>query len=1201
MTDTNNTILIATRDSSTVELPPSGKVRVFVGADGNWKSINSSGTVTAYAAGVSLGDIAAAITAHEAETDPHTQYLKIVDHIDNIAQYTSTSFFPSVGNIVLLYIAKDTNYIYRWDTGTTSYVQVGGSSGGGGAVSSVFGRTGSVTASSGDYTALQITNTPSGNVSSTTVQAAINELQTDIDSRALNSSLTAHVSDTANPHNTTKSQVGLSNVDNTSDMNKPVSTAQQAALDLKADIASPTFTGTVSGITKSMVGLSNVDNTSDTTKNSAIATLTNKTIDASLNTISNIDDTNIMAGASIDVTKLSFGVVTNTEFDYLNGVTSNIQTQINAKASTSDLTSHTSNTSNPHSVTKAQVGLSNVDNTSDVNKPISTATQTALNLKANLASPALTGIPTAPTASNSTNTTQLATTAFVQSVIASIPSANTRNVGGGGGYTSIATAIASCSSPSATNRYVINIEAGTYIEPQINVPSYIYIVGADERAVIIKPSGAHHVFGIYQPQVYISFLTISSAPTGYAAVDIQDADDYSLMHKVHVTDSYTGIQLNVTSGATTNTLFYTEYCDIEECENPLIVYSATGSYFGFMQNENLYIGNYLTPFSGTTGVLIHGNTEVVFNNGTIEDLYSPNTGDGITFYDGATVDITGTILNQWNKAIHAPATGSAPFITSRFVNCTNNTVDMNLQHPTLTGVVSAFADITKISIGATTGVMIDIIDPVNASQMTIGGLYLGDSFSASSNYSDAIRIQSSPGLMFGGDVTYSSSSLNITVATGEGYVLTGLATTDYLKYVKFAPQSISLTADSTTWIAIDSSGTLITGSSPYDFRTYIKLGAIITDSIGVIAYKNMRRVTSQEGANIDEMLRDIIKGSFKSGSLVTENGSTARTLNITAGEYYYGAVEYTPVGGTSVAMKGLYRNGSGGWLNNSVTAIASSASTWLYDNNSGTLVTVPSAQYVNYYVYLANDGVDEVYFMVYGQTTYATLLLAQNASVPAIPSWITENVVSIARVIALQGGTNTVQIDDLRPILGTGSASSSSGGTTDHLALTNLTTGNAGHTQFAMLNGSTTFTGQIKSSVTSNQIQIGASTNSLTLNGGTSASARTYTVPDVGASGNFAMLEGTQTISGVKTFSNAPILGSGSAHGVVTTDGSKNLVTKVLNNGQLLIGSTGNDPVIASLSGTTDRTVITTGSGTIQIDIDQKVIDSQIINALIFG
>lgn len=49
---------------------------------------------------------------------------------------------------------------------------------------------------------------------------------------------------------------------------------------------------------------------------------------------------------------------------------------------TTNLSKHTSNYENPHHVTKAQVGLDNVDNTSDINKPISTATQNALNLKA---------------------------------------------------------------------------------------------------------------------------------------------------------------------------------------------------------------------------------------------------------------------------------------------------------------------------------------------------------------------------------------------------------------------------------------------------------------------------------------------------------------------------------------------------------------------------------------------------------------------------------------------------------------------------------------------------------------------------------------------------------------------------------------------------------------------------------------------------
>ena len=45
---------------------------------------------------------------------------------------------------------------------------------------------------------------------------------------------------------------------------------------------------------------------------------------------------------------------------------------------------HADNTNNPHSVTKAQVGLGNVDNTSDANKPISSAAAAALATKLEL-------------------------------------------------------------------------------------------------------------------------------------------------------------------------------------------------------------------------------------------------------------------------------------------------------------------------------------------------------------------------------------------------------------------------------------------------------------------------------------------------------------------------------------------------------------------------------------------------------------------------------------------------------------------------------------------------------------------------------------------------------------------------------------------------------------------------------------------------
>lgn len=67
---------------------------------------------------------------------------------------------------------------------------------------------------------------------------------------------------------------------------------------------------------------------------SSSQTLTNKSINADSNTITNIDDADIKALAGIDATKIADGSVTSTEFQYINSLTSNAQTQLNGKADT---------------------------------------------------------------------------------------------------------------------------------------------------------------------------------------------------------------------------------------------------------------------------------------------------------------------------------------------------------------------------------------------------------------------------------------------------------------------------------------------------------------------------------------------------------------------------------------------------------------------------------------------------------------------------------------------------------------------------------------------------------------------------------------------------------------------------------------------------------------------------------------------------
>lgn len=66
-----------------------------------------------------------------------------------------------------------------WNGSTMNHVFDFNSGGGGGAITSVFGRTGVVVSATSDYDAIQIDNTPAGNISSTNAQAAINELDTE--------------------------------------------------------------------------------------------------------------------------------------------------------------------------------------------------------------------------------------------------------------------------------------------------------------------------------------------------------------------------------------------------------------------------------------------------------------------------------------------------------------------------------------------------------------------------------------------------------------------------------------------------------------------------------------------------------------------------------------------------------------------------------------------------------------------------------------------------------------------------------------------------------------------------------------------------------------------------------------------------------------------------------------------------------------
>jgi hypothetical protein len=228
--------------------------------------------------------------------------------------------------------------------------------------------------------------------------------------------LNAHIARVDNPHATTKAQVGLGLVENyavatTAEAEAGTVTTKymtpalvksaitvQAVTPLNAHIArvdNPHAT------TKAQVGLGSVENYGIATAAEAIAGALNTeymtplrvkdAITAQAVTPLNAHTARTDNPHSVTKAQVGLSVVENygiaTSAEAIAGTLNNeymtplrVKEAITAQAVT-PLNSHIARTDNPHSVTKAQVGLGNADNTSDVNKPVSTAQQNALNLK----------------------------------------------------------------------------------------------------------------------------------------------------------------------------------------------------------------------------------------------------------------------------------------------------------------------------------------------------------------------------------------------------------------------------------------------------------------------------------------------------------------------------------------------------------------------------------------------------------------------------------------------------------------------------------------------------------------------------------------------------------------------------------------------------------------------------------------------------
>lgn len=329
-----------------------------------------------------------------------------------------------------------------------------------------------------------------------------------------------------------------------------------------ARLASPTFTGNVSLPSTTTIGTVSSDELSRLSGVSA-------NIQTQLDLKATLASPTFTGSVTLPSTT-SIGDISSTEISYLDGVTSSIQTQLNSKAPLDSPTF----TGIVSGITKTMVGLSNVDNTSDTDKPVSTAQQTALDLKASLSGATFTGFITLHA-----DPTQ--------------------------------------AMHAATKEYVDNAISGIDWHQSVNLFS--------------------------DSNVSLTGTTGTLVVDGHSALDASDNNMYRILLTAQSTDSENGIYLYTDNGST-YTLVRTSDADSYEELIGSAMFILEGTTYGgtswIQTNHYLtsFAGQSWTQFSGSgtvtagTNISVNGLQISTVNNPTFSGLITATS--GVAFSDG---------------------------------------------------------------------------------------------------------------------------------------------------------------------------------------------------------------------------------------------------------------------------------------------------------------------------------------------------------------------------------------------------------------------------------------------------------------------------------------------------------------------------------------------------------------------------------------
>lgn len=591
-----------------------------------------------------------------------------------------------------------------------------------------------------------------------------------------------------------------------------------------------------------------------------------------------------------------------------------------------------------------------------------------------------------------------------------------QKVPGPGQFSDPIAAMASILDSSTSNPYILNIGPGIYqLSAPLVMKNGVTLKVSGHGSVILEPANpANDIIQINAVSCRVQGMMLRGA-TGpsAAAIRINNTPSPAVVDFVTidnctehiVTESLTTLtqavlrNIRLISGATTK-------------KNMRIQANAS-----FASIVRVYSG-ILTDDLGTVfedSIFISGQGARLDAN-TMLLRSTVGIGNGIRMNNGAElVSQSGAEIEGFNKNLYVENVGVMPTVrTTTVMTRLGIDKDVHIEHPDTMGSLNIKANIDKVSIDDAAPIKLFLTDPVQSHTNGIfvrGDILQADTFSQRANLSKLIRAAATMGVFVGGEIT-DTGGLNISINEGNGFLLD--PTGQFVKEVVWGDTPLTIPSETSVYIYIDTNGVAQQSASLPSLTETILLGRVTTLASTIHFIERTGMDLHQFSNRTALFMRDALGATYADGSLVSENGSTQRALDVTQGRYWF-VDQFTPSGGTAITFSQFYRKATPGFeIITGVTQVDNAN----YDDGSGTLQALGAGKFAKHSLYIVGEGADEKYFLVTSQVQYNSLVEAEAGSLPLPPTSFDDSVVLIASIVVKQGEATILpegQIRDERP------------------------------------------------------------------------------------------------------------------------------------------------------------------------------------------